>query len=81
MYPGVIHVSPNKDFSLEIEFDNGEAGVLDMKPYLEFGVFRQIKNTEEFQKVRISFDAIEWQCGIDLDPEFIYEKCRKKAKA
>lgn len=46
-----------------------------MKPILEFGVFRRIKDPEEFRQVRVSFDTIAWDCGVDLDPEFIYEKC------
>lgn len=29
------------------------------------------------KRVRVSFDTIEWDSGIDLDPEFIYEKCQQ----
>lgn len=44
MYPIVIKVVPHEDFSLTIVFDNGREGVMDMKPYLDFGVFRKIKD-------------------------------------
>ena len=37
-----------------------------MEPYLNL-----------FLKVRVSFDTIEWENGIDLDPQFVYEKCVK----
>ncbi len=60
---------------LSIVFDNNETGILDMKPYLEFGVFRKLKNIDAFKQVRVSFDTIEWASGVDLDPEFVYEKC------
>ncbi len=26
----------------------------------------------------LAFDTIEWDSGIDLDPEFVYEKCERK---
>ena len=37
-----------------------------MKPILDFGVFQQIKDYEAFKRVRVSFDTIEWECGVDL---------------
>ncbi len=76
MYPSVVKVTPNEDFTLTIAFDNGETGLLDMKPYLNFGVFRELSDYNKFKRVRISFDTVEWEGGIDLDPEFIYNKCK-----
>ena len=58
-------------------FDNGETGVLDMKPFLDIGVFRRLKNQGIFKQVKVSFDTIEWPSSIDLDPEFIYQKCKR----
>ena len=76
MYPAVCEVTPNEDFSLNVVLDNGEKRVLDMKPYLEFGVFRKLRDYEKFKRARVSFDTIEWDEGVDLDPEFIYEKSK-----
>lgn len=77
MYPSVKNVTPSKDYVLSIDFDNGERGILDMKPFLDFGVFRRLKEHGAFQRVRVSFDTIEWDSGVDLDPEFVYEKCQR----
>ena len=76
MRPAVISVECEDDYVLSVSFDTGEHGLLDMKPYLSFGVFRKIKDPEMFRTVHVSFDAIAWQSGADLDPEFVYEKCR-----
>lgn len=76
MYPSVKTVVPQNDYVLLITFNNGESGTLDMKPYLDFGVFKRIKNFNAFKKVRVSFDTIEWEAGVDLDPEFVYQKCK-----
>jgi hypothetical protein len=77
MYPSVVKVSPGKDYVLTIVFDNGESGTLDMKQFLDFGVFKRLKNYDIFKTVRVSFDTIEWDTGIDLDPEFIYIESKK----
>ncbi len=79
MNPSVIGVSPLDDFQLSIKFDSGEEGILDMKPYLDFGVFKKLQENDVFRSVRVSFDTIEWDVGVDLDPEFVYEKCEFSA--
>lgn len=76
MYPSVKSVSPAENYLLSIVFDNGETGVLDMKPYLGFGVFQKLKDPNVFNRVKVSFDTIEWISGIDLDPEFVYSKAQ-----
>ena len=76
MYPSVKEVVPRDDYTLFVVFENGERGILDLKPMLDFGVFQRIKDYETFRRVRVSFDTIEWDCGVDLDPEFVYAKCK-----
>jgi hypothetical protein len=75
MYPSVTKVTPAEDYVLSIVFDTGEHGTLDMKPLLDFGVFHRLKDRDAFERVRVAFDTIEWDRGIDLDPEFVYDKC------
>lgn len=77
MYASVTKVAPREDFSLFISLDTGEEGILDIKPYLGLGVFEQLKDYERFKKVRVAFDTVEWDCGVDLDPEFIAKHMRK----
>ena len=81
MYHGVKEVCPRDDYTLSIVFDNGETGILDLKPLLDFGVFQQLKDHEAFSRVRVAFDTIEWECGIDLDPEFVYAESKIEVTA
>ena len=76
MYPSVCEVTPNKDFSLSIVLDTGEKRLLDMKPYLDFGVFKRIRDYCKFKRVKVVFDTVEWDEGVDLDPEFVYAKSK-----
>ena len=77
MSPSVIAVTVQDDHKLLVEFDNGQRGTLDMKPYLDFGVFSKLQDVDAFRRVKVVFDTIEWEVGCDLDPEFVYEKCGK----
>ena len=59
MYPSVKEVVPGDNYLLTISFDNGESGILDMKPILDFGIFQRIKDYDAFRRVQVSFDTIE----------------------
>ena len=49
-----------------------------MKPYLNIGVFQELKDLNVFKTVKTSFDSIEWDNGADFDPEILYQKSKKK---
>ncbi|HIP60150.1 MAG TPA: DUF2442 domain-containing protein, partial [Campylobacterales bacterium] len=50
--------------------------IFDINPYLEIGKFQELKNKKMFKTVRVSFDSIEWDNQLDLDPELLYEKSK-----
>ncbi len=64
------------DYQVELLFDNGEKRLFDMVPYLDLGVFAELKLQKLFETVHVSFDAVEWENGADLCPEVLYEKSR-----
>jgi hypothetical protein len=74
MYLSVISVKALDNYNLELIFENNEIKIFDMNPYLETGLFRKLKDKNLFNRVKISFDTIEWPGGIDLDPEILYKK-------
>jgi len=43
-----------------------------MKPYLNLGIFRDLKDIKLFETVKPSFDSIEWNNEADFDPEILY---------
>lgn len=45
-----------------------------MKPYLDKGIFKELKDEKKFRSVRVSFDSIEWSNQADIDPEVLYKK-------
>jgi hypothetical protein len=42
--PAAIRVEANEDFTLTVGFSTGEKCTLDMKPYLDFGLFRMLRD-------------------------------------
>ena len=74
MYLAITKVEPLVDYQLLLTFENGEKRIFDMKPYMERGIFKELKDEKKFRSVRVSFDSIEWCNQADFDPEFLYEK-------
>ncbi|HOW81298.1 MAG TPA: DUF2442 domain-containing protein [Spirochaetota bacterium] len=74
MYVGVKSVDPMRGYKLLIVFNNGEKKIFDMNPYLETGVFSELKNENLFNSVHVSFDTIEWSNGADICPEVLYNE-------
>ena len=77
MYISVKSVRPLSEYQLLLTFENGEKKIFDMKPYLDKGIYKELKDENKFKTVRISFDSIEWCNNADIDPEFLYEKSKK----
>ena len=74
MYPGVKSVVAAAPYRLILGFDNGESRIFDVEPLLTVGRFRALALREEFLKVRVAFDTVEWENGVDIDPEYLYER-------
>ena len=72
MGQGAKAVKPLPDFRLLITFENGEQRIFNVAPYLDRGVFRELRHPRLFNGVRVSFDAVEWPNGADLCPETLY---------
>lgn len=69
----VKQVKPVDDYLLYLTFENGETKRFDMKPYLDIGIFKELKELSVFNTVRVNFDSIEWANEADLDPEILYK--------
>jgi hypothetical protein len=70
MNPEVVNVKPEKDYTLHLWFTNGEEGILDVKPYLEYEVFQALKDEKMFNSVRPFIGTIQWANETDLLPRY-----------
>jgi len=72
MNPRVINVKPKKNFMLHLWFANGEEGIFDVKPYLDFEVFQALRDEKMFRTVRPFIGTIQWENEADLCPDTVY---------
>lgn len=76
--PQVISVQPQREFRLEVSFDDGTHGVVEMKHRLFGPVFEELNDWGAFRQVSIDeFGAVCWPNGADLAPDGLYERTRQ----
>ena len=69
MYWDVKKVRPLDDYEIYVELEDGRKGFFDLKPYLNHGVFRELKDKAYFSKVGVVFGAVTWPHEQDIAPE------------
>ncbi len=74
MYWDVKFVKPLPDYYIYVEIENGNKGIFDLKPYLNFGVFRELQDVYYFNQVHILFGAVTWPNEQDIAPETLLDQ-------
>ena len=72
MNPTVQSVEPLHNYQLKIAFDNGDQRLFDVSPFLEKGIFRELKDESYFKSVRVVFGSIEWPNEQDFSYDTLY---------
>ncbi len=72
MNPKVIEVRPESDYMLSLRFDNGERRRFDMKPYLDYEVFRPLRDVAMFSTVTTFLGSVAWANNADLSYDTLY---------
>ena len=72
MNPKVKSVRPQSGHELALEFENGERRLFDIRPYLDMGVFKQLRDPSRFQSARVVAGSVEWAGEIDLSYDTLY---------
>ncbi|MEQ5802596.1 DUF2442 domain-containing protein [Halomonas sp. H10-9-1] len=79
MYWDVKVVRPQPDYTLYVELENGQKGLFDMKPYLDHGIFHELRDRAYFARVDILFGAVTWPNGQDIAPETLLAELKQPA--
>ncbi|MDR1834823.1 MAG: DUF2442 domain-containing protein [Fusobacteriaceae bacterium] len=75
----VVNVSRQKDYKVLVKFNDGKSGVIDFKEILEHdhrNIIRELLNLNMFKTVKIQYDTLTWDNGVDFAPEYLYEVMR-----
>ena len=68
----VIAVTASNDFSLDLKFNDGSLKRFDAKPYLDYEVFRELKDLSYFKQVSLAFGTVQWPHDQDISPDTLY---------
>ena len=75
----ITRVSVLKDYRLELTFDDGEFGVIDLSDLVGKGVFELWRDPAFFEQVQIgSIGELVWKDKIDLCADSLYLKLTGK---
>ena len=77
MNPRVKSVVARDDYKLEITFTSGEIGLYDCAPFLDFGVFQELRDIRYFKQATVGLGTVVWPDGQDICPDTLYEYSKK----
>ena len=73
MNPRVKSVIARDDHTLQVTFSNGEVGLYDCAPLLDFGVFKELKDLAYFKQAQVEGGTVVWPHEQDICPDTLYE--------
>lgn len=72
MVPKIIRVDPKPKYKLHVQFKGEGKRLFDVKPYLNKGIFKELRDDRYFNKARVVWGGIEWPHSQDLSAETLY---------
>jgi hypothetical protein len=69
----VIYVKALADYTLLLEFENGEKRRFEMSQYMNQKPWVRLKANNLFQNASVENGTVVWSGNIDIDPETLYE--------
>ncbi|MFD2147956.1 DUF2442 domain-containing protein [Mucilaginibacter antarcticus] len=77
----VSHLKAKADYQLYVVFDDGVEGLVDLKDYIQKGVFSLLKNTKLFNAVYTTGYSVAWNDELEIDAITIYAELVNKSPA
>ena len=72
----VVKVDAKSDYTLFLEFENGEKRIFDMAPLMDNKPFLQLKGSPLFARAFVDYGTVVWPGNIDIAPETLYDRSR-----
>jgi hypothetical protein len=73
----ILHVTEAKylgEYKVEVSFNNGRKGIVDLSNALHGTVFQSLKDKSIFAQLKLDKElhTISWPNGADIAPEYLY---------
>jgi len=76
MIPDITDIETMPGHKIKVRLSNGKTGVFDVTPYLDRGVFTELKDYIYFSRARIEYGTVVWPNDQDFSPETIEMKMK-----
>ena len=73
----VIEAKYLDGFRIMVKFNDLHEGVIDLESVIRNDhrrIFTELTDKDNFKKFNVDMDTIVWENGLDLAPEFLYER-------
>lgn len=82
MYPKIISISPNDDYTLLATFSDDKVKLYDMNPLLTKSPFNQLRDKNLFFSVQVDVGGygVSWNDFIDLSEYELYVNSKEVAR-
>ena len=70
LLPRVKSVEARSDYTLLITFQNGERKEYDVKPLLQYPMYRNLEKV--FPAATVQFGTVVWPGDLDISPDTLY---------
>jgi len=77
----IVQVRPQPNWILSVVAEDGRVGEFDVRPYLSYEAFEDLRRPSEFMKVFNGGYFVEWACGADLSADTIEARWQVTNKA
>jgi hypothetical protein len=74
---GVTKVMLQGDYTVYVEFNNGQGGIINLRTELEKDhreIIRELLDLEKFNTVKLRSHTLCWDNGVDFAPEYLYDQ-------
>lgn len=68
-----------KDYRVFLKFNDKKSGEVDLKSIIyKYDVAKPLRELKNFAKFHLdSWPTLAWDCGFDIAPETLFEKCEQ----
>lgn len=73
----VIRAAYVGDYKIRLWFSDNKEGVVDLHEVITGDhrqIFKELEDVRQFQDFHVEMDTVVWSNGLDLAPEFLWER-------
>ena len=74
----VTSVRPAKGYKVDVVFDDGVSGIINLKEFVTQGIFSDLKDEHLFNKVYTNGYSIAWSDELEIDALTVYAEVSGK---